>query len=110
MIHVPKTIELEELLQELLNQGDQWQTLLDAKLQESNYNRGNSDDSKHVSLEAYVDALNPHCVIARKTNARYRSRADIIKDIVAAISKLIHVPKTIDLEELLQELRNQGDQ
>ena len=110
MIANPKTVVLEELLQELRAAGDQWIAMLDAKLQDATYNRGNSDGSEHVSLEAYVETLSPHCVIACSIKSRRRSKADIIKDIVAAIRKLIHVPKTIDLEELLQELRNQGDQ
>ena len=64
MIANPKTVVLEQLLQELRTAGNQWRTQLDAKLQDSTYNRGKSAGSEHVSLEAYVDALTPHCVIA----------------------------------------------
>jgi hypothetical protein len=101
LIHVPKTIDLEELLQELRDASDQWQTLLDAKLQNANYT--SSKSSGHVALKAYVDALSPHCAIIFRTNHKYRSKADIIKDIVAAIHNLINVGTTAVVEELLQE-------
>ena len=42
MIANPKTVVLEELLQELRAAGDQWIAMLDAKLQDAKYNRGNS--------------------------------------------------------------------
>ena len=61
-------------------------------------------------MKAYVEAWAPHCVIARTPNSKNRSKPDIVKDIVAAVHKLTHVPKTIDMEELLQELRDAGDQ
>ena len=63
MIANPKTVVLEQLLQELRTAGNQWRTQLDAKLQDSKYNRGKSAGSEQVSLEAYVDALTPHCVM-----------------------------------------------